>query len=331
MRPVAGQAGPSFGGLLRRLRDEAGLTQDELAEAAQVSQRAISDLERGINRTARKDTALLLAGALGLAGPARDLFVTVARGQAPATRAAGRRAGRGVRPLHRPPGRAGLAAAGGDRFSVPGAGRVRGTGCGVLFRPRNGHHPGAGPDGAASGRRGAAGGVRRFGRGQVVAAAGRSAPAHPGGRAGGPRRGQGPGRACCSPRRMPRWTSWRCGSALLAGVDAAAVRQGLGTSPEKFALTARQAALARPRGPAGDPEDPAAERDQPPQRRLLLVADQFEELFTQCADEAAAAGVHHRAARGRHHRARTRVRHRRRWWCWACAPISRPAAPATRS
>ena len=75
----------SFAGLLRRLRDEAGLTQDELAEAAQVSQRAISDLERGINRTARKDTALLLAGALGLAGPARDLFVTVARGQAPAT------------------------------------------------------------------------------------------------------------------------------------------------------------------------------------------------------------------------------------------------------
>jgi len=32
-----------------------------------VSQRAVSDLERGINRTARKDTALLLADALGLA------------------------------------------------------------------------------------------------------------------------------------------------------------------------------------------------------------------------------------------------------------------------
>ena len=53
--PVAEQAGLGFGGLLRQLRDEAGLTQDELAEAAQVSQRAISDLERGINRTARKD------------------------------------------------------------------------------------------------------------------------------------------------------------------------------------------------------------------------------------------------------------------------------------
>jgi tetratricopeptide (TPR) repeat protein/transcriptional regulator with XRE-family HTH domain len=85
--PAAGQAGLGFGGLLRRLRDEAGLTQDELAEAAQVSQRAISDLERGINRTARKDTALLLAGALGLDEEARDLFVAAARGRAPATEA----------------------------------------------------------------------------------------------------------------------------------------------------------------------------------------------------------------------------------------------------
>ena len=82
--PVAEQAGLRFGGLLRRLRDEAGLTQDELAEAARVSQRAISDLERGINATARKDTAFLLAGALGLDGPARELFVAAARGRAPA-------------------------------------------------------------------------------------------------------------------------------------------------------------------------------------------------------------------------------------------------------
>jgi tetratricopeptide (TPR) repeat protein/transcriptional regulator with XRE-family HTH domain len=73
-----------FGGLLRQLRDDAGLTQDELAEAAQVSQRAISDLERGINATARKDTAVLLAGALGLDGRAGELFVAAARGLAPA-------------------------------------------------------------------------------------------------------------------------------------------------------------------------------------------------------------------------------------------------------
>jgi tetratricopeptide (TPR) repeat protein/transcriptional regulator with XRE-family HTH domain len=81
---VAEQAGLSFGGLLRRLRDDAGLTQDELAEAAGVSQRAVSDLERGINRTARKDTAVLLADALGLGGRASELFISAARGRAPA-------------------------------------------------------------------------------------------------------------------------------------------------------------------------------------------------------------------------------------------------------
>jgi non-specific serine/threonine protein kinase len=81
---VTEQAGPGFGGLLRQLRAEARLTQEELAEAARVSQRAVSDLERGINRTARKDTAVLLAEALKLAEPARGLFVAAARGRAPA-------------------------------------------------------------------------------------------------------------------------------------------------------------------------------------------------------------------------------------------------------
>jgi predicted ATPase/DNA-binding CsgD family transcriptional regulator/DNA-binding XRE family transcriptional regulator len=81
---VAEQAGLSFAGLLRQLRDEAGLTQEELAGAALVSQRAVSDLERGINRTARKDTADLLAGALRLEGPTRELFVAAARGYTPA-------------------------------------------------------------------------------------------------------------------------------------------------------------------------------------------------------------------------------------------------------
>src|SRR5580704_8116054 len=85
MRPVAEQAGPGFGGLLRQLRADAGLTQEELAEAASVSPRSVSDLERGINLTARKDTARLLADALGLAGPQRALFEAAARGRAPAT------------------------------------------------------------------------------------------------------------------------------------------------------------------------------------------------------------------------------------------------------
>ena len=84
MRPMAEQAVPGFGGLLRQLRVDAGLTQEELAEAASLSPRSVSDLERGINLTARKDTARLLAGALSLTGPQRALFEATARGRAPA-------------------------------------------------------------------------------------------------------------------------------------------------------------------------------------------------------------------------------------------------------
>ncbi len=81
---MAEQPGPRFAGLLRQLRTEARLTQEELAEAAGLSPRSVSDLERGIHRTARKETAGLLAGALGLAGPVRALFVAAARGRGPA-------------------------------------------------------------------------------------------------------------------------------------------------------------------------------------------------------------------------------------------------------
>jgi DNA-binding XRE family transcriptional regulator len=80
---VAEQPGLGFAQLLRQLRAQARLTQEELAEAAGLSPRSVSDLERGIHQTARKDTAALLAGALGLAEPVRTLFVAVARGRAP--------------------------------------------------------------------------------------------------------------------------------------------------------------------------------------------------------------------------------------------------------
>ncbi|HEY2127850.1 MAG TPA: helix-turn-helix transcriptional regulator [Streptosporangiaceae bacterium] len=74
----------TFAGLLRQLRAEARLTQEELAEAAGLSPRSVSDLERGINRTAHKETAVLLAGALGLPGTVAELFVAAARGRGPA-------------------------------------------------------------------------------------------------------------------------------------------------------------------------------------------------------------------------------------------------------
>jgi uncharacterized delta-60 repeat protein len=61
----------------------------------------------------------------------------------------------------------------------------------------------------------------------------------------------------------------------LAGLDAGALRTGLDTDPARFALTARQAVLGQLGGSTG----PAA------QQRLLLVVDQFEQVFTQCPDE----------------------------------------------
>ncbi|HEV2932468.1 MAG TPA: helix-turn-helix domain-containing protein [Streptosporangiaceae bacterium] len=76
---MAERSGLGFAGLLRELRAEAGLTQEELA-AAGLSPRSVSDLERGIHRTARQDTARLLTDALGLAEPVRALFVAAARG-----------------------------------------------------------------------------------------------------------------------------------------------------------------------------------------------------------------------------------------------------------
>jgi tetratricopeptide (TPR) repeat protein/transcriptional regulator with XRE-family HTH domain len=71
----------SFGGLLRSLRTAAGLTQEELAEAARVSYRSISDLERGVSKSPRRDTARLLADALGLSGDDRAGFEAAARGR----------------------------------------------------------------------------------------------------------------------------------------------------------------------------------------------------------------------------------------------------------
>src|SRR6476619_6193563 len=87
----------SFAGLLRRLRAGARLTQEELA-AAGVSARSVSNMERGINRTAHKDTAVLLAGALGLSGPAAELFVGAARGNVPAAQVLAAAEGAGPRP-----------------------------------------------------------------------------------------------------------------------------------------------------------------------------------------------------------------------------------------
>ena len=170
----------SFAGLLRQLRVDAGLTQEELAHAATLSPRSISDLERGINRSTRKQTARLLADALDLAGPERELFGAAASGQATAvqTLAASRRSGgaTAVRTLPRDiasfTGRigelrqltaaVGEAASGGGVVSIHAIGGMAGVGKtalavhaahrlagdypdGQYFLPLHGHTPGQQP------------------------------------------------------------------------------------------------------------------------------------------------------------------------------------------
>jgi len=76
------EAPAGFGSLLRQLRREARLTQEELAEAAGLSVRAVAYLERGVVTTPQKETVRLLADALGLAGEARAGFEAAARGRA---------------------------------------------------------------------------------------------------------------------------------------------------------------------------------------------------------------------------------------------------------
>ena len=74
---------PSFTGdlglLLREHRREAALTQEELAERAGISARAVSDIERGLRTTIYRDTANRLATALGLDSSRHKSFVAASR------------------------------------------------------------------------------------------------------------------------------------------------------------------------------------------------------------------------------------------------------------
>ena len=71
----------TFAALLRQLRTELQLTQEELAEASGVRPRTLSDLERGVAVTPQRETIRRLADALRLAGQVRAQFEAVARGR----------------------------------------------------------------------------------------------------------------------------------------------------------------------------------------------------------------------------------------------------------
>ncbi len=69
----------SFRTLLKHYRQAAGLSQEALAARAGLSARAISDLERGINRTPRYDTLEFLSSALSLSSQQQALLQAAAR------------------------------------------------------------------------------------------------------------------------------------------------------------------------------------------------------------------------------------------------------------
>ena len=309
---MAEQPALRFGGLLRQLRAEARLTQEELAEAATLSPRSVSDLERGISRTARKDTAECWPGAWPGRAGAR-LFVAAARGRIPAAEVlaaargeagpapAGRRAGcpyLGLVPFGERDapvfyGRGELA----DRLVRRLAGRL--DEAGILLV--------AGESGAGKSSLLRAGLMPRLTAGAL-----------------------GPGSERW-PRRVirPRGSPLRelaMQLAEMAGTDPVSVYRSLsaapGEAPMLVELAVRTAVGRGADTRPGEPADTAAAI--PP--RLVLVVDQFEELFTAAEDtdvERAGQGAFiaalHAAATVP---GRAAWSTRRRWWSRRCAPIS---------
>ena len=260
---MAEQTAQTFGGLLRQLRTEARLTQEELADAAHLSPRSVSDLERGVNRTARKDTAEFLAEALGLDGLARASFVAAARGRGPAEEVLAAREGRtpgvarwmqgcpyrGLLPFGETDagvfyGRERLAA----QLAVKLAGRASHGGLVVVT--------GASGSGKSS--------LLRAGLLPILAL-GRQIPGSD----------QWP-RIVMTPTKDPL-TELAARLAAIGGPDALAVRDGLARHPDQAHLAVRSAVLAARHD--GEPPWPG-DRTGDDTARLVLIVDQFEQVFT---------------------------------------------------
>ena len=70
-----------FGARVRKLRVATGWTQAELAELAGISERTVSDLERGLRSKVYPATARQLAASLGVSGADLPAFLSEARGE----------------------------------------------------------------------------------------------------------------------------------------------------------------------------------------------------------------------------------------------------------
>ena len=86
---VSAEHGSSFGAELRRLREGAGLSQEELAGRAGLTRNAVGALERGERRRPYPHTVRSLAEALDLSGDERAALVAAVPGREEAPRAAG--------------------------------------------------------------------------------------------------------------------------------------------------------------------------------------------------------------------------------------------------
>jgi transcriptional regulator with XRE-family HTH domain/DNA-binding beta-propeller fold protein YncE len=271
---MAEQLALGFGGLLRQLRAEAGQTQEELAEAAGLSPRSVSDLERGVNRTARRDTAELLADALGLAEPVRPVFVAAARGRAPVEDVL-----------------ATLREAAAPEDPAPGPAWPDGPYLGLVPFEERDAQLFYGRDELTDRlvRRLA----ERLGGAGILLVAGESGS----GKSSLLRAGLLPRLAAGAlgpgsdrwPRRVIRPTASPLRElamhlAEMAGADPVSVYRSLSAAPDEAPMLAEQAARAA----AGRGADPGSDRPAgtaagaPP--RLVLVVDQFEELFTAGED-----------------------------------------------
>ena len=269
-----------FAGLLRQLRAETKMTQEELAEAARVSPRSISDLERGVNRTARKDTAELLAGALGLAEPARVVFVAAARGRVPAAEVLAAVRGQSSPAPETPaPGESlvwsGCPYLGLVPFEERDARVFYGRGelvaqlvqrlCGRLDGP--GLLLVAGESGVGKSS------LLRAGLMPWLAAG-----------ALGPGSQRWPRRVIRPADRPLRELAMVL--AEVAGADAVSVYRSLSAAPGEAPMLVEQAVrIAAGRGPISGPAGPGDVAAAVP--RLVLVVDQFEELFTAGEDDEA--------------------------------------------
>ena len=143
------------------------------------------------------------------------------------------------------------------------------------------------------------------------------------------RRGRRRGRAWCSPRPARRWMSWRCGWRCWR--ERTRRRCGEGWTPT------RPGSRSPPARPPWHRRPGRSGSGRPGGRPAAASSGGccwWSTSSSRCSPSAQMRGSGRRSSPpcARPPAPGTgRIRHLRRWSCWGCAPISRPAARITRS